>query len=154
MGLDGQAKWKTDQRPPFARGGSILADGLLLVTDANTKLYLVEPSPEGFKPLASAVILSRAQLGAAGAGGRQASGPRTEGAQGVTGRAVSAADRDPPPPTAGGRRRALTSDPNPPAGRESPRIGAFTPCCNLLSWRFTDMHRSLTPHSRSLSALF
>jgi outer membrane protein assembly factor BamB len=57
MSLDGRIKWKTDQQPPFVRGGSILADGLLLMTDGNTKLYLVEPSPAGFKPLASAVIL-------------------------------------------------------------------------------------------------
>jgi outer membrane protein assembly factor BamB len=57
MNMDGQVKWKTDQQPPFVRGGSILADGLLLMTDGNTKLYLVEPSPAGFKPLASAVIL-------------------------------------------------------------------------------------------------
>jgi outer membrane protein assembly factor BamB len=57
MSMDGQVKWKTDQQPPFVRGGSILADGLLLTTDGNTKLYLVEPSPAGFKPLASAVIL-------------------------------------------------------------------------------------------------
>jgi outer membrane protein assembly factor BamB len=57
MSLDGQIKWKTDQQPPFVRGGSILADGLLLMTDGNTKLYLVEPSPAGFKPLANAVIL-------------------------------------------------------------------------------------------------
>jgi hypothetical protein len=48
---------RRDQQPPFVRGGSILADGLLLMTDGNTKLYLVEPSPAGFKPLASAVIL-------------------------------------------------------------------------------------------------
>ncbi len=58
MSLDGQVKWKTDQQPPFVRGGSILADGLLLVTDGSTKLYLIEPSPAGFKPLASAVILA------------------------------------------------------------------------------------------------
>jgi len=57
MSMDGQIKWKTDQQPPFVRGGSILADGLMLMTDGNTKLYLVEPSPAGFKPLASAVIL-------------------------------------------------------------------------------------------------
>jgi outer membrane protein assembly factor BamB len=57
MGLDGRVKWSTGQQPAFVRGGSILADGLLLMTDGNTKLYLVEPSPEGFKPLASAVIL-------------------------------------------------------------------------------------------------
>lgn len=57
MGLEGQVKWKTDTQPAFVRGGSILADGLLLVSDGNTKLYLVEPSPSGFKPLASAEIL-------------------------------------------------------------------------------------------------
>jgi outer membrane protein assembly factor BamB len=57
MSMDGQIKWKTDQQPPFVRGGSILADGLMLTTDGNTKLYLVEPNPSGFKPLASAVIL-------------------------------------------------------------------------------------------------
>ena len=57
MSMDGQIKWKTDQQPPFVRGGSILADGLMLTTDGNTKLYLIEPSPSGFKPLASAVIL-------------------------------------------------------------------------------------------------
>ena len=57
MSLDGQIKWKTDQQPPFVRGGSILADGLMLMTDGNTKLYLIEPSPSAFKPLASAVIL-------------------------------------------------------------------------------------------------
>ena len=57
MGMDGQVKWKTDQQPPFVRGGSILAEGLLLTTDGNTKLYLIDPTPAGFKPLASAVIL-------------------------------------------------------------------------------------------------
>ncbi len=57
MSLDGQIKWKTGQQPAFVRGGAILADGLMLMTDGNTKLYLVEPSPAGFKPLASAVIL-------------------------------------------------------------------------------------------------
>jgi len=57
MNMDGQVKWTTGQQPPFVRGGSILADKLMLVSDGNTKLYLVEPSPAGFKPLASAVIL-------------------------------------------------------------------------------------------------
>lgn len=57
MSLDGQVKWKTDQQPAFVRGGSILADGLLLTTDGNTKLYLVQPDPTGFKPLASAEVL-------------------------------------------------------------------------------------------------
>ena len=57
MSLDGQVKWKTDQQPAFVRGGAILGEGLLLTTDGNTKLYLVEPNPTGFKPLASAVVL-------------------------------------------------------------------------------------------------
>ena len=57
MSMDGKVLWKTGQQPPFVRGGSILVDGLMLTTDGNTKLYLVEPSPAGFKPLASAVIL-------------------------------------------------------------------------------------------------
>jgi outer membrane protein assembly factor BamB len=57
MSMDGQVKWSTGQQPPFVRGGSILAEGLMLVTDGNTKLYLIEPSPAAFKPLASAVIL-------------------------------------------------------------------------------------------------
>ena len=59
MTMDGQVKWKTDQQPPFVRGGSILAEGLMLTTDGDTKLYLVEPSPSGFKPLASAVVLEK-----------------------------------------------------------------------------------------------
>jgi len=57
MGMDGQVKWKTESRPSFTRGGAILAEGLLLTTDGNTKLYLVEPDPAAFKPLASAEIL-------------------------------------------------------------------------------------------------
>ncbi|HEY5906684.1 MAG TPA: PQQ-binding-like beta-propeller repeat protein [Vicinamibacteria bacterium] len=57
MAMDGQIKWKTDQQPPFVRGGSILAESLLLTTDGSTKLYLIEPDPAGFKPLASAVVL-------------------------------------------------------------------------------------------------
>jgi len=57
MGMDGQVKWKTDTAPPFTRGGMILAENLLLATDGNTRLYLVEPNPAGFKPLASAEIL-------------------------------------------------------------------------------------------------
>ena len=59
MSMDGQVKWKTDQQPPFVRGGSILAEGLLLATDGDTKLYLVEPNPSAFKPLASAVVLEK-----------------------------------------------------------------------------------------------
>ncbi len=41
----------------FNKGSMILADGLILATDGRTKLYLIEPSPSGFKPLASAEVL-------------------------------------------------------------------------------------------------
>jgi outer membrane protein assembly factor BamB len=57
MGMDGQVKWKTDTAPPFTRGGMILAEDLLIATDGDTKLYLVEPDPAAFKPLASAEVL-------------------------------------------------------------------------------------------------
>jgi outer membrane protein assembly factor BamB len=60
MTMDGQVKWKTGEEPPFSKGGAVLADGLLLATDGSTKLYLVEPDPAGFKPLASAELLEAA----------------------------------------------------------------------------------------------
>lgn len=57
MTLDGQIKWKTGDEPPFNKGGAVLADGLLLSVDGNKTVYLIEPDPSGFKPLASAELL-------------------------------------------------------------------------------------------------
>ena len=57
MTMDGQIKWKTGDEPPFNKGGSVLADGLLLSVDGDRTLYLIEPDPSGFKPLASAELL-------------------------------------------------------------------------------------------------
>ena len=57
MSMDGKVNWRTGEEPPFVRGGAVLADGLLLATDGNTMVYLIEPSPAAFKPLASAVLL-------------------------------------------------------------------------------------------------
>ena len=57
MTMDGQIKWKTGEDPLFNKGGAILVDGLLLATDGNKMLYLIEPDPAGFKPLASAELL-------------------------------------------------------------------------------------------------
>lgn len=57
MGMDGRVKWKTGDEPPFNKGGAILVDSLLLATDGDRMLYLIEPDPSGFKPLASAVLL-------------------------------------------------------------------------------------------------
>lgn len=57
MGMDGQVKWKTMRAPLFDKGGMILADGLLLVTDGASKVYLIEPDPSAFKPVATAELL-------------------------------------------------------------------------------------------------
>ena len=57
MSIDGQVKWKTMRAPLFDKGGMILADGLLLSTDGSSKLYLIEPDPSAFKPIASAELL-------------------------------------------------------------------------------------------------
>ena len=61
MGMDGQIKWKTGDDPSFNKGGSILVDGLLLSTDGNKRLYLIQPDPSGFKPLASAELLEQGE---------------------------------------------------------------------------------------------
>ncbi len=58
LSLDGQFKWKTGESPAFDKGGFVLADGLILSVDGRDGiLYLIEPSPEGFKPLAHADLL-------------------------------------------------------------------------------------------------
>ena len=57
MSIDGEIKWKTGRSPLFDKGGSILADGLLLCTDGRKNLYLIEPDPSSFKPLATAELL-------------------------------------------------------------------------------------------------
>ena len=57
MSMSGQVRWKTGEDPAFVRGGSILVDGLLLSTDGDTTLYVIEPDPSRFKPLASARLL-------------------------------------------------------------------------------------------------
>jgi outer membrane protein assembly factor BamB len=58
MSLDGQVMWKTKKAPEFMRGGMILAEGLILATDGEQTLYLIEPDPAGFKPLASSMLLA------------------------------------------------------------------------------------------------
>ncbi len=61
MSMDGKVNWKTGEEPAFDKGGSILADGLLLSVDGNKMLYLIEPDPSGFKPLASAELLEQGE---------------------------------------------------------------------------------------------
>ena len=61
MGMDGMVMWKTMRSPLFDKGSMILADGLILATDGNKTLYLIQPDPSGFKPLASAEMLEMGQ---------------------------------------------------------------------------------------------
>jgi outer membrane protein assembly factor BamB len=60
MSMDGQIMWKTRRSPGFNKGSMILVDGLILATDGTETLYLIEPDPSGFKPLASAQMLNDA----------------------------------------------------------------------------------------------
>ena len=57
MSMDGQIKWKTGRTPLFDKGGLIFANGLILSTDGSSKLYLIEPDPSAFKPIATAELL-------------------------------------------------------------------------------------------------
>ncbi len=57
LSMTGEVKWKTGEDPPFSKGGAVLVDGVLLAVDGNRKLYLIEPDPAGFKPLASVELL-------------------------------------------------------------------------------------------------
>jgi hypothetical protein len=61
MSMDGKVMWKTMRKPSFDKGSMILAEGLILATDGNKTLYLIQPDPSGFKPLASAEILKPGQ---------------------------------------------------------------------------------------------
>jgi outer membrane protein assembly factor BamB len=61
MSMDGKVLWKTMRSPSFDKGSMILADGLILATDGARRLYLIEPDPSGFKPLASAEMLGMGQ---------------------------------------------------------------------------------------------
>ncbi len=60
MSEDGKIMWKTMRAPSFDKGSMILADGLILATDGRNSLFLIEPSPDGFKPLANAEVLKPA----------------------------------------------------------------------------------------------
>jgi outer membrane protein assembly factor BamB len=61
MNMEGEVLWKTNRSPAFNKGSMILVDGLILATDGAKMLYLIEPDPTGFKPLASAEMLETGQ---------------------------------------------------------------------------------------------
>jgi len=62
MSEDGKVMWKTMRAPVFDKGSMILVDNLILATDGQTKLYLIEPDPTGFKPIASASVLKESGI--------------------------------------------------------------------------------------------
>lgn len=57
MSMDGELMWKTGRAPGFNKGSMILAEGLIFATDGDMSLYLIEPDPTAFKPIASAEVL-------------------------------------------------------------------------------------------------
>ncbi len=61
MDLSGNIKWKTKRKPGFDKGGMILVDDMIISSDGEKTLYLIEPSPEGFKVLAQAELLDTKQ---------------------------------------------------------------------------------------------
>jgi len=63
MNMEGQVMWKTKRAPDFNKGSMILAERLILATDGAKSLYLVEPDPAAFKPLASAELLKETPSG-------------------------------------------------------------------------------------------
>ncbi len=63
MNMDGEIMWKTKREPDFNKGSMIIADGLMLATDGAKTLYLIDPSPEGFKPISKAELLTEQEGG-------------------------------------------------------------------------------------------
>jgi outer membrane protein assembly factor BamB len=63
MSMDGEIMWKTKRDPDFNKGSMIYADGLILATDGAKTLFLIEPDPSGFKPLASSELLTAPPAG-------------------------------------------------------------------------------------------
>jgi outer membrane protein assembly factor BamB len=69
MDMNGEIMWKTRRSPDFNKGSMILADGLILATDGQFSLYLIEPDPTEFRPIASAELLKEdGDAGATGSG--------------------------------------------------------------------------------------
>ena len=64
--LDGKVLWNTkaiEGAPEFERGNLLFVDGMIISLDGKSGiLHLVEPSPEGFKPIASAKIFEGEQM--------------------------------------------------------------------------------------------
>lgn len=61
MDLKGNIKWKTGKNPNFDKGGFILADDMIISSDGEKMLYLIEPTPKEFKVLAKVELLETKQ---------------------------------------------------------------------------------------------
>ena len=58
MNMDGEVMWKTRREPAFDKGSMILVEDMILATDGARSLYLIEPNPTAFKPIANAELLT------------------------------------------------------------------------------------------------
>jgi outer membrane protein assembly factor BamB len=70
MSTDGEIMWKTKRDPSFNKGSMILVDGMILSTDGEKSLYLIDPDPAEFKQLASAELLGEGGGDGEGIAGR------------------------------------------------------------------------------------
>ena len=61
MDLKGNIKWKTKKNPSFDKGGYIFVDDMIISSDGEKMLYLIEPDPIEFKVLAKAELLDTKQ---------------------------------------------------------------------------------------------
>lgn len=61
MDLKGNIKWNTGRKPSFDKGGFILADGMIISSDGEKMLYLIEPTPDEFRVIAQAELLDTKQ---------------------------------------------------------------------------------------------
>ena len=58
LSLDGKVMWETGRDPLFDKGGFILVDGLFLSVDGHKGwLFLIDPSPDGFKEISKTKLL-------------------------------------------------------------------------------------------------
>jgi outer membrane protein assembly factor BamB len=57
MDMNGEIMWNTRRSPDFNKGSMVLADGLILATDGQNTLYLIEPDPSEYRQIASVEIL-------------------------------------------------------------------------------------------------
>lgn len=61
---EGKVLWQTKRDPYLCKGGSVLTgDGLIYLVDGREgDLYVIQPSPEGFKPLGKAKVLGGKEI--------------------------------------------------------------------------------------------